>query len=61
MKTLAFIGAVWTLVILVFSFTPGLAFHLYAGTEDGAAKWHQAQAATEQACTGEAARRGTMP
>ena len=60
MKTLAFIGAVWTLVIFVFSLTPGLAFYVYAGTEDGAVKWHQAQADTVNACTGEAAGGRTM-
>lgn len=38
---MAFIGAMWTAAVLAGSMVPGVAFHVYFGTEDGAMAWHK--------------------
>lgn len=41
MKIMAFIGVMWTAAGLIGAFVPDAAFHVYFGTEDGAAAWHK--------------------
>lgn len=49
MRVMALIGAIWVVLSLAGAFFPGLSFHVYFGTTEGAQKWHieRAQAKEE--------------
>lgn len=41
MRALALIGALFIFSCVIGAVVPGAAFHVYFGTEEGAAKWHR--------------------
>lgn len=44
MRVLAIIGGTFLVCVFLGAAVPGVAYHVYFGTEDGATEWHQKHA-----------------
>ncbi|WP_168162353.1 hypothetical protein [Acidovorax sp. KKS102] len=51
MSALAIIGATFLCAVFAGAVIPGVAYHVYFGTEDGALEWHQKHAQPKDRAT----------